>query len=75
MQRSAQDRLRSAAQPAPGKPGPSPLTALRSNAGVAWALAFFGALLAFLDVTIVNVAFPDIQTSFQRSSYRALSWV
>ena len=64
-----------AAQPAPGKAGPSPLTALRSNAGAALALAFFGALLAFLDVTIVNVDFPDIQTSVPRSSYRALSWV
>lgn len=38
-------------------------------------LASFGALLAFLDVTIVNIAFPDIQKSFPHSSYGDLSWI
>ena len=38
-------------------------------------VASFGALLAFLDVTIVNVAFPSIQQSFPHSSYGDLSWV
>jgi NTE family protein len=39
------------------------------------AVACFGAFLAFLDATIVNVAFPSIQRSFSDSSIGALSWV
>jgi NTE family protein len=34
-----------------------------------------GAFLAFLDATIVNVAFPSIRESFPDSSIGALSWV
>jgi NTE family protein len=39
------------------------------------AVAGFGAFLAFLDSTIVNVAFPSIQTSFPSTSLSTLSWV
>ena len=35
----------------------------------------FGAFLAFLDATVVNVAFPDIRASFPDSSISGLSWV
>ena len=35
----------------------------------------FGAFLAFLDATIVNVAFADLQRDFPRASYASLSWV
>ena len=35
----------------------------------------FGAFLAFLDATIVNVAFPSIQASFPDTSIGGLSWV
>jgi NTE family protein len=38
-------------------------------------IASFGAFLAFLDATIVNVAFPSIRASFPDSSISALSWV
>ena len=38
-------------------------------------VAAFGAFLAFLDSTIVNVAFPDIQRTFPESSLSTLSWV
>src|SRR3954447_4192374 len=38
-------------------------------------VAAFGAFLAFLDATIVNVAFPSIRESFPDSSIGALSWV
>jgi len=38
-------------------------------------VACFGAFLAFLDATIVNVAFPSIRESFPESSIGALSWV
>jgi NTE family protein len=39
------------------------------------AVAAFGAFLAFLDATVVNVAFPDIRASFRGSSVSDLSWV
>jgi NTE family protein len=38
-------------------------------------VASFGAFLAFLDATIVNVAFPSIRESFPGTSIGALSWV
>ncbi|MGY2874243.1 NTE family protein [Marmoricola sp. URHA0025 HA25] len=38
-------------------------------------VAAFGAFLAFLDATVVNVAFPDIRASFPHSSVSDLSWV
>ena len=38
-------------------------------------VASFGAFLAFLDSTIVNVAFPDLQHDFAGSTYSSLSWV
>ncbi len=38
-------------------------------------VAAFGAFLAFLDSTIVNVAFPSIQAAFAHTSFDSLSWV
>ena len=38
-------------------------------------IACTGAFLAFLDTTIVNIAFPDISASFPDSDRAALSWV
>ena len=38
-------------------------------------VACFGAFLAFLDATIVNVAFPSIRESFPEASIDNLSWV
>jgi NTE family protein len=38
-------------------------------------VAGLGAFLAFLDATIVNVAFPSIRASFPGSSIGSLSWV
>ena len=38
-------------------------------------VAAFGAFLAFLDSTIVNIAFPDIQRSFSSYDFSSLSWV
>jgi len=43
------------------------------RAGVA--IACTGAFLAFLDTTIVNIAFPDIAASFPQASRGLLSWV
>jgi NTE family protein len=42
---------------------------------VAVAIACAGAFVAFLDTTIVNIAFPDISASFSGSGRDALSWV
>jgi EmrB/QacA subfamily drug resistance transporter len=39
------------------------------------AIACAGAFIAFLDTTIVNIAFPDISASFTGSGRDALSWV
>jgi len=39
------------------------------------AVACAGAFLAFLDATVVNIAFPDISRSFAGSGRDALSWV
>src|SRR6188472_4045717 len=38
-------------------------------------VASFGAFLAFLDATIVNVAFPSIRESFSDTTIGQLSWV
>ncbi|MEO5746387.1 MAG: DHA2 family efflux MFS transporter permease subunit [Ornithinibacter sp.] len=38
-------------------------------------VASFGAFLAFLDATIVNVAFPSIRESFPQTTIGGLSWV
>ncbi len=38
-------------------------------------VASLGAFLAFLDVTVVNVAFPSIAASFPQASIGSLSWV
>lgn len=38
-------------------------------------IACAGAFIAFLDTTIVNIAFPDISASFAGSGRDALSWV
>ena len=35
----------------------------------------FGAFLAFLDATVVNIAFPDMRASFPGATISGLSWV
>ncbi len=47
----------------------------RVPAGRVLLVACFGAFLAFLDATIVNVAFPSIRESFPTVSIGGLSWV
>jgi NTE family protein len=46
---------------------PSPQTVL--------AIASLGAAVAFVDATIVNIAFPNIERSFHGTSISSLSWV
>jgi EmrB/QacA subfamily drug resistance transporter len=45
------------------------------SSGTVLLVASFGAFLAFLDSTIVNVAFPDILADFPDASLSSLSWV
>ena len=47
----------------------------RVPAGRILLVACFGAFLAYLDATIVNVAFPSIRESFPGTSIARLSWV
>src|SRR5262249_8179347 len=47
--------------------GPAPRTVL--------AIASLGAAVAFVDATIVNIAFPNIAHSFKGTSIQSLSWV
>ncbi|MFZ0902459.1 MAG: DHA2 family efflux MFS transporter permease subunit, partial [Mycobacterium sp.] len=59
----------------PGEP-PIPLAKRRQPSSRAVLLvAAFGAFLAFLDSTIVNIAFPAIQRYFHHSDISSLSWV
>ena len=53
-----------------------PRSAEQSTAGVATLLVACGAtFIAFLDVTVVNVAFPALSESFAGTSVSDLSWV
>ena len=47
----------------------------RVGSGTVLAVASAGAFLAFLDATVVNVAFPSIRESFGGASIGELSWV
>jgi EmrB/QacA subfamily drug resistance transporter len=63
----------------PGSPsyGLATATASRARPGPAavfW-LAAAGTFLAYLDVTIVNIAFPDIARDFKGADLGALSWI
>ena len=63
--------------PIPGSPPYGLATADPPRDGpwaVFW-LATLGTFLAYLDVTIVNIAFPDIADDFSGSGIGALSWV
>src|SRR4051812_32574764 len=53
--------------PAARRRGPEPRVVL--------AIASLGGVMAFVDATIVNIAFPDIARSFRGTSISSLSWV
>ncbi|MBY0440898.1 MAG: MFS transporter, partial [Mycobacteriaceae bacterium] len=60
----------------PNDQRPSVLVRRRQPAPTAVLLvAAFGAFLAFLDSTIVNIAFPAIERYFHGSNLSSLSWV
>jgi NTE family protein len=55
------------AEPVTRRRGPSPRTVL--------AIASLGAAVAFVDATIVNIAFPNIEQSFKGTPISSLSWI
>ncbi|HEX2128939.1 MAG TPA: DHA2 family efflux MFS transporter permease subunit, partial [Solirubrobacterales bacterium] len=57
--------------PAPG----SLLSRRTANPGAVLAVGSLGVVLAFIDATIVNVAFPDIREDFPETSLDGLSWI
>ena len=60
---------------ATGNPVPRSPRLGRPSPTVMVAVAAFGAFLAFIDSTVVNVAFPNLETSFPRTGVAGLSWV
>ncbi len=65
-------------RPAHGQPEASPAVP-RQGPGRAphtvLAVVSLGVAVAFIDATIVNIAFPDIATSFRDTAVSSLSWV
>ncbi|WP_052226261.1 MDR family MFS transporter/patatin-like phospholipase family protein [Microbacterium mangrovi] len=64
--------------PAPGDPAPTPRPVVRHSrisGRTVLLVASFGALLAFLDATIVNIAFPSIRADFPHDDIGTISWV
>ncbi|WP_082566887.1 MFS transporter [Janibacter sp. Soil728] len=54
---------------------PATQASSRTRPGSVLLVACLGAFLAFLDATIVNVAFPSMRDAFKDSSIGSLSWV
>ena len=52
-----------------------PITRRRPAPRAVLAIASLGGAVAFIDATIVNIAFPDIERSFPGTSISTLSWV
>src|SRR5437763_3480197 len=61
------------AEPVRGPPAPT--SRRRLAPPTVLAIASLGAAVAFVDATIVNIAFPDIARSFKGTSISSLSWV
>ena len=61
----------------PGSPRRSrqPAAPAWPSSAVVLAVASLGAAVAFVDATIVNIAFPNIAHSFTGTSISSLSWV
>ena len=74
---SAARRAQSAgrAHAAPGQSAPDRQVRRRPSPRTVLAIASLGSAVAFLDATIVNIAFPDIARSFPGTSLSTLSWV
>ncbi|HWF25715.1 MAG TPA: DHA2 family efflux MFS transporter permease subunit [Solirubrobacteraceae bacterium] len=54
---------------------PRPVRRPVTAPGIVLAVASLGVFMAFVDATIVNIAFPSIERSFPHASLSGLSWV
>ena len=52
-----------------------PPTRAAARPGIVFAVTALGAFMAALDLSIVNVAFPDLEASYPSSSQATLAWV
>jgi EmrB/QacA subfamily drug resistance transporter len=66
--------LQSTVGPQP-QPQPHPRTGRFDYKWVALAVVLCGTVMSILDATVVNVALPTLQSSFNSSSYNDISWV
>src|SRR3954471_17962574 len=55
--------------------GPSPTDARSRGAVAVFAVTALGSFMAALDLSIVNVAFPDLKASYPDASQASLAWV
>jgi NTE family protein len=62
-------------QAAPGAPAADRRVRRKPPPRIVLAIASLGSAVAFLDATIVNIAFPDMARSFPGTSISTLSWV
>ena len=60
---------------APPSAHPSVVATAAPRAGAVFALTALGTFMASLDLSIVNVAFPDIEASYPAASSASLSWI
>lgn len=67
------DSIAATDQVVSGPPGSRPPA--RTAPRTVLLVSSLGAFLAFLDATVVNVAFPDIRASFPEADVSGLSWV
>jgi EmrB/QacA subfamily drug resistance transporter len=58
-----------------GQAAPSVENSAAKNSGVVFALTALGTFMASLDLSIVNVAFPDLENDFPTASAASLAWV
>jgi NTE family protein len=59
----------------PASPGRAALRRHGPAPKIVLGIASLGTFMAFVDATIVNIAFPDIERSFHGSSLGSLSWI
>jgi EmrB/QacA subfamily drug resistance transporter len=67
--------VRAGQRPAEAAAAPPPILRATTAPGIVLAVASLGVFMAFVDATIVNIAFPSIERSFPRVSLSGLSWV
>jgi EmrB/QacA subfamily drug resistance transporter len=60
---------------APGERGAAEPPGPRHRGAIVFVITALGAFMASLDLSIVNIAFPDIKTSYPQASQASLAWI